>query len=47
MTQHYLFKDWVRGKNGGVICTNQDAINGQKKLFKEAITKLGKNILKG
>lgn len=34
MTQHYLFKEWARSKSGGVICTNQDTINNQKRLFK-------------
>jgi hypothetical protein len=37
----------VRVKSGGVVCTNQDVVDKQKKLFKEGITKLGRQILKG
>lgn len=47
MTEHYLFHEWVRIKDGGVICTNTALINVQKNMFKEALTKMGRNILKG
>jgi hypothetical protein len=47
MTKHYLFDEWVRAKYGGVICTNSEVIGFQKKMFKESLTKLGKQILKG
>lgn len=47
MKSHYLFKEWVRVKNGGVVCTNEAIINVQKNLFKSTITKMGRSILKG
>ncbi len=47
MTEHYLFNEWVRTKNGGVICTNDAIVTAQKNLFKQTLSKMGKNILKG
>ena len=47
MADHYLCKEWVRRKEGGVICTNETIINEQKKMFKHVITTFGNNILKG
>lgn len=46
MKEHYLWKDWVRRKEGGVICTNEELVNSQKKLFKDTVTSLGSQILK-
>ena len=47
MTEHYLFKEWVRRKNGGVICTNENIINEQKKIFKSVLTMMKNNLLSG
>ena len=47
MKNHYLFKEWVRIKTGGVLCTNQQIINVQKNLFKTTLAKMGRGILKG
>ena len=47
MNEHYLFKEWIRIKNGGVVCTNQAIIAEQKRLFKYFLTKMGSNLLKG
>lgn len=47
MKKHYLFGDWVRIKEGGVLCTNEAQIQTQKSLFKSALTKMGKNLLRG
>lgn len=46
MTEHYLFKDWSRRKDGGVLCKNEELVNNQKRLFKDLISRLGSNILK-
>ena len=47
MKEHYLFHEWKRIKNGGVICTNDAIITVQKNLFKSTLAKMGRNILKG
>ena len=47
LTEHYLFKEWMRCKTGGVACTNVDKITVQKNLFKYGLVKYGKNLLKG
>lgn len=46
MTEHYLFKDWERKKEGGVVCKNDEIVNNQKKLFKDTISRLGSSFLK-
>lgn len=34
-------------KNGGVLCVDEAAVTAQKSVFKEMLSKMGKNILKG
>jgi leucyl-tRNA synthetase len=43
---HYLFQDWDKAKQGGVICKNEAMINEQKKVFGYVIKSLGKNLFK-
>ncbi len=43
---HFLFKSWVKSEKGGVFCTNQQAVNQQKKVFKHLLTQMGNNLLK-
>lgn len=45
--QHYLFNDWRISKSGGLVCTNQEQINEQKKVFKWILSQLKKNVFKG
>jgi hypothetical protein len=47
MKEHYLFLDWERLPNGGVICHNEVIIGEQKKIFKKMITKMGESLFKG
>lgn len=45
LTEHPLFKEWKLHKSGGVICTNEQQINHQKKVFKYIISQIGSNII--
>lgn len=39
--------EWIKSKNGGLICTNQKLLSEHKKIFKHILASIGTNILKG
>ena len=45
MKEHYLDREWVRGKNGGLLCINERILSEQKKVLKHVFTTFGKNLL--
>jgi hypothetical protein len=38
---------WIKGEDGGLICTNEKLLSEHKKIFKHIISSIGTNILKG
>lgn len=39
--------DWVKAKDGGLICTDEKLLTEHKKIFKHILASIGTNILKG
>lgn len=44
MKEHYLDAEWVRDKEGGLLCINQRLVTEQKKVLKHVFSSLGKNL---
>lgn len=47
MKEHFLWSNWRRAENGGLVCKNQELVDKQKKMFKVAIKKFGETLLMG
>ena len=46
MTEHFLWKNWRRDENGGLVCANEEIATRQKEVAKIVLVKFGKQILK-
>lgn len=47
MKDHFLWKNWKRSEDGGLVCRDEELVERQKKMARIVLAKFGETILKG